>query len=102
MPVGQQVAGPVEHQVVVGLGADHEVGGEHVHVGGQGPDVEVVDVDHVVDAVEVVASLPARSTCARSLLQQDPQRLTAEADAPWARSTRRWPGRSRRRSPVRP
>jgi hypothetical protein len=48
----EEGTGLVEDGVAVGAGADHEVRGRDLHVGRQGPDVEVVDVDDAVEPGE--------------------------------------------------
>ncbi len=50
----EQLASLVEHGVGVGADAHHEVGGGDLHVGGEGPHVEIVDVDHSRDAGEIL------------------------------------------------
>ncbi len=46
----QEMAGPLEDRMGVGAAPRHQVDRCHIHVGGEGPDVEVVDVDDPGDS----------------------------------------------------
>ena len=81
VPGTQHVAGPVENGVGVRVLLDHQVGGEYIHVGREGPDVQVVHVEHVLKSGEVGADIVGIHVL-RSFLQQHTHGLPAEAQRP--------------------
>lgn len=48
----EDAAGLVEHGVRIGSGAGHEVDGGDVHLGGEGPHMKVMNVDHTRNRAE--------------------------------------------------
>ena len=80
----EQVARLVEHAVVVGAGADHEVGAGHLHVRRERPHVQVVHVDDAREGGEVALDGGQVEPGWRRL-HEDAERLGAECHIPqWA------------------
>ncbi len=48
----EDAAGPVEDRVGIGGSTGHEVDGGHIHLGCEGPHVEIVNVDHTRNRAE--------------------------------------------------
>ena len=73
--------GLIEDRVGIGCVRGHEVDGSDIHVGGEGPDVQVVDVDDTGYHGEVVAE-QVEVDAGGCGLYEDAQRLIAEAPGP--------------------
>src|SRR5690606_27636158 len=71
---------PVENGVGLAVLGDHQVGGRHLHVRRQRPHVEVVDVDHAGDALQV-GPQTLQVDVGRRRLHEDAEAAGGEAPA---------------------
>ena len=77
----KDVSSSIIHRMGIGGGTGHEMDGGNVHLGGERPNVKIVDVEHTRDRAKFGLK-PIQTDTLRRSLDEEAERLVSEPPSP--------------------